>query len=112
MTLPSVTCPSPPSATLPSRRTERMVVPWNSCMGSEPDFWSRYVEPVSKISRLHPFAAMNSRARGPDHQDHAEERHDANDQGPRGEIGDCGSEEPGRISRRADGVAGREPSAR
>src|SRR5258706_16222726 len=27
---PSVTCPSPPMATRSPRRTERMVVPWNS----------------------------------------------------------------------------------
>src|SRR3954463_15640494 len=33
-TWPSVTCPSPPSATLAPRRTERMVVPWNCSMGS------------------------------------------------------------------------------
>src|SRR5215472_7870506 len=31
-TLPSVTCPSPPSATLAPRRTERIVVPWKLSM--------------------------------------------------------------------------------
>src|SRR6267378_7866294 len=31
-TLPRVTWPSPPSATLAPRRTERMVVPWNDSM--------------------------------------------------------------------------------
>src|SRR5260221_1632716 len=31
-TLPSVTCPSPPNATLPSRRADIMVVPWNCSM--------------------------------------------------------------------------------
>src|SRR5882672_500912 len=30
--LPSVTCPSPPSATFPSRRADRIVVPWNCSM--------------------------------------------------------------------------------
>src|SRR5919198_1754701 len=39
-TLPSVTCPSPPSATLAPRRTERLVVPWNSAdMKSRPLIW-------------------------------------------------------------------------
>src|SRR5205823_3594875 len=33
-TWPSVTWPSPPSATLAPRRTERMVVPWNCSMGN------------------------------------------------------------------------------
>src|SRR3954465_1426877 len=111
-TLPSVTCPSPPSATWPSRRTERMVVPWNSCMGSEPDLWTRYLEPVSKISSLHPFPPMNRRARGSGEEAHAEERHDANDQRPRGQIGDGGSEKPGRVSRRPDAIACGEASAR
>src|SRR3954464_4177618 len=111
-TFPSVTCPSPPSATWPSRRTERMVVPWNSCMGSEPDLWTRYLEPVSKISSLHPFPPMNRRARGSGEEAHAEERHDANDQRPRGQIGDGGSEKPGRVSRRPDAIACGEASAR
>src|SRR3954468_1041900 len=111
-TLPSVTCPSPPSATWPSRRTERMVVPWNSCMGSEPDLWSRYLEPVSKISSLHPFAAVNPRARGSGEQADAEERHDANDQRPRGQIGDGRSEKSGPVSRRPDAIACGEASAR
>src|SRR5258706_2328869 len=37
-TLPSVTCPSPPNATFPSRRADIMVVPWNCSMsGSKED---------------------------------------------------------------------------
>src|SRR5690349_6010300 len=40
-TLPSVTWPSPPSATLAPRRTERMVVPCRASMG----FQREYAEP-------------------------------------------------------------------
>src|SRR5262245_4666965 len=54
-TFPSVTCPSPPSATRRPRRTETMVVPWNCSMDAISGAGVHHIEATALISS--PFVA-------------------------------------------------------
>src|SRR5712664_53443 len=67
-TLPRVTWPSPPSATLESRRTERMVVPWNDSMKEDALFGERKRDFQDYLQRArHTMHRPSPRIRTGDH---------------------------------------------
>src|SRR5438046_247865 len=64
-TLPSVTWPSPPSATLAPRRTERMVVPWKDSMREKP-IWGMKPGYSRLLANRTPYNPGRFRQRGLD----------------------------------------------
>src|SRR5439155_8251557 len=96
-TWPSVTCPSPPSATLEPRRTERMVVPWNSAgMELRPLILRRV--PANSSPAGDPSEPRCQCHRRTDDDDRA------NDHRTRGQIGDDGQEQPQGVTQCAYAV--------
>src|SRR6266850_2103610 len=94
-TCPSVTWPSPPSATLEPRRTERMVVPWNCSIVEFPE-----------TIRCGLSAAISSRCAGrrnEGHQ-HADYDYSADDHRPGGQIRDNGNKQARGVAQGTDGV--------
>src|SRR3954470_24840711 len=88
-TLPSVTWPSPPSATLAPRRTERIVVPWNCSIGRE--------------SRGKPLDAALP-ARSQEEERRCNRRHRADDHGAGREICHRRGEQARGVPEHADGI--------